>query len=295
MLLIIIPLLTSCASDTAVSARRVTLPERVSLYREQAGEIITTDFDSYIEGCIFAALSPSCNEEALKAASVVIAGNALYQLQNGDKHCGADLTDSEMQYIKREEAAMQYGSSYGHYLEKVRKAAEYGMENVLTFDGAQVYAPYCAYSTGKTEAGGVPWLPSVEVAADKDCEEGGSSAAYSDTQVMRTMGELTGVSSLPARREEWFSSAEYTDGGTLRYICFGDALLTGEQLREAFGLRSAAITVEYSEERFVFRVRGYGDNIGMSLNGAAALAKGGMTAEQILSYFYPNTQLMPPC
>jgi len=292
-LLLAIVFLTSCAHSGAADVQQTAVSQRVTLYRQQAAEIVTLELGEYIEGCLFGELSPSCHEEALKAAAVVIAGNALYQLQNGDKHCGADYSDSAMRYISPEEAALQHGSSYGYYLDKVRSAAEYGMANALTYEGEQVYAPYCAFSTGRTERGGEPWLPSVEVYADKDCEQGASSSAWSDTQVMRRLGAVTGVSALPARREEWFSDAEYTEGGTLRYIRFGGALLTGAQLREVFGLRSAAVTVEYSEERFVFRVRGSGDDLGMSLNGAAAMAKGGTTAEQILAYFYPHTVLMP--
>lgn len=286
-------MLTACGADSAAAVSDDVIPMRVTLYREQAGEIVTLAYSDYIEGCLFGALSPSCHEEALKAAAVVIAGNALYQLQNGGRYCGAELTDSAVRYVTPEEAQQSFGSSYGFYADKIRAAAEYGTANMLTYGGERIYAPYCGISTGRTEQGGEPWLPSLELYADKDCEAGSSSAAYSDAQVLRTLSELTGVASLPARREEWFSDAEYTEGGTLRYIRFGGVLLTGEQLRDAFGLRSAAVAAEYSEERFVFRVRGIGNNLGMSLNAAAAMADSGMTAEQILAYFYPNTELVP--
>ncbi len=285
-------LLTSCAADNADELRLHGTPEKITLYREQAGEIVTLLCRDYIVGCLFGTIHPSGSEEALKAAAVVIAGNAQYLLQNNDGFCGADFTDKQQVFLPSEEAKQLHGSSYEHYLLKLQRAADYGLSHIMTYDGELILAPYCEISSGKTENGGVPWLTAVDVPADKDIEEGLSTAAFSDEQVMRTLVEQYGTTTLSAKRADWFKNAEYSGSGVLLTICFGEKELTGEQLRSAFGLRSTAIAVEYTEERFLFSVRGIGSNLGMSLNGAAAMAKGGFTAEQILEYFYPNTEII---
>ena len=104
--------------------------------------------------------------------------------------------------------------------------------------------------------------------------------------------ELTGVTVLPARNDDWFSEARYTQGGTLETIDFCGKTMTGAQLQQAFELRSAAIAVEYTEARFVFRAVGIGSNTGMSLNAASEMADQGMTAEEILDYFYEDFELL---
>ena len=290
-LLLSLLIFTGCASKAENNSIQ-SPPESITLYRMQKGEIITVSFMEYITGCLFGEISPSADIEALKAAACVIAGNTLYTLHSGRKYLGADVTDDVTQYISLSEAEAQYAGSYTHYLDKLSEAADFGIKHQLTFDGELIYAPYCAISTGITDDGGVSWLPSVEVPADKDHTEACSNAAFTAEQVRRIMTELTGIRALGADCPKWFSDAEYTKGGRLLHISFGGARITGAQLKEAFGLRSEAISVEYSEARFVFRVRGIGGNIGMSLNGAAQMASDGMTTEQILALFYPYTKLV---
>ncbi|MGN0687285.1 MAG: hypothetical protein ACI4KA_04170, partial [Oscillospiraceae bacterium] len=266
LLLIVAAMLCGCSAAGRNCASDREFPEKVTLYMEQAGEIITLDTTDYIIGCLFASVSPAYAEEAVNAAAAVISGNVLYLYDSGEKHLGADFIDSQPQYMTPEQAMAQYPDKYSVYLGRFSGAAEYGMAHILLYEDDPVYAPFCTISTGKTEQSDCPWLPSRELEADRDSDEALSSSVFSQGQLQRTLVEISGAAELPAERSEWFSQAEYTSGGTLRSIRFGDAVLTGEQLRQALGLRSAAIAVEYSEERFVFRVRGIGGNLGMSLN-----------------------------
>lgn len=287
-LLLAILLITGCGAQSDSTA---AYPDKVTLYREQAGEIVTLNIRDYIIGCLGGELSPSVHEEALKAAAVVFASNALYSLQNGEKQLGADFSDIETSCLTSRQLREQYAGSYDYYMEKLGAAADYGLQRQLTYNGEPVYVPYCQISTGVTDDGGAAWLPSVIAAADKECEEGSSTKAYSAEQVRGTLAPMLGITRLTADCGKWFYDPEYTSGGTLVGISFGGVRLSGDRLMEAFGLRSAAITVEYSEERFVFRVSGIGSNLGMSLNQAAVMAQNGATAEQILCCFYPETEL----
>ena len=280
----------SAGNDTHTAA----IPETVTLYRTEAGRIVPLSYKDYLIGCIFGEVSPAYGEEALKAAACAINSRTLCLLTEGERINGAQLSDIRYPWISPEEAEELYGASYPSYLRKAERAAEFGMAYALYYDGELISAPFCSVSTGKTEDGGsgYPYLSSRELPCDKDCDEGLSTAAYSDNSVRRTLTELTGVSRLSADPTQWFSGAVYTEGGTLSEIRFGSARLTGEQLREAFSLRSAAITVEYTEGRFLFTVRGIGDNLGMSLNAASEMARSGQTAEEILDFFYSPAVLV---
>lgn len=286
-ILLLILMLSGCEADRASRKQAAGFPESVTLYREEAGEIITLSPQEYLTGCLFAAISPSASEEALKAAACIIAGNALYSHEKGERYFGADLTDSTTPFLTLTQIKELHASSTDYYLEKAAAAVEFGLTHRLTYENEPIYAPYCAYSTGKTEDGGVPWLPTTEIPADQDNEEARSVKAFSAEQVRK----LTGTIPSSTDCAEWFSGAEYTDGGTLSHIVCNGKRFSGAQIQELFGLRSAAVTIEYSEARFVFTARGVGDNLGMSLNAACSLAEQGMSAEEILAYFYPETVL----
>ncbi|MBQ8196219.1 MAG: hypothetical protein IJZ47_13595 [Oscillospiraceae bacterium] len=266
--------------------------ESITLYREKESKMLTIPYNELVLGCMFAELLPSYADEALKAAACVINSRCLYLLQNGERINGADISDKQCAWMSPEEAETEYGRSYSSYLKKLSAAAEYGMRHALYYEQQLISPAMCLCSTGRTDNGGVPYHSPKKLAADETSSELLSTSAYSADNIRRTLTGITGVSSLSARPSEWFSGAVYTDGGTLSEIRFGGARLTGSQLRDTFKLRSAAITIEYTEERFVFTVRGCGDNLGMSLNSAAELADSGMNAEEILEYFYSPAELM---
>lgn len=107
----------------------------------------------------------------------------------------------------------------------------------------------------------------------------------------KALRECTGSVVLPPSPGDWFTDPEYTPGGVLLTVRFGDSEVTGEQLRHAFGLRSSAVTITVSREDMTFTSRGCGGNTGMSAYSAERLARGGMSAEEIFAYFFPGVAL----
>ena len=63
-------------------------------------------------------------------------------------------------------------------------------------------------------------------------------------------------------------------------------------MRAAFSLRSADFDLLYTQNQFVFTVRGYGHGVGMSQYGAEYMAEQGSDYKQILSWYYPGTSLV---
>ena len=67
--------------------------------------------------------------------------------------------------------------------------------------------------------------------------------------------------------------------------------VSGLDMRTAFSLRSADFDLVFHEDKFVFTVRGYGHGVGMSQYGANYMAQQGADYREILSWYYPGTQL----
>ena len=71
----------------------------------------------------------------------------------------------------------------------------------------------------------------------------------------------------------------------------GNVTLSGEKMKNLFKLPSCAFKIYNSEDEMIFDVRGIGDGIGLSVNGANELAKQGMLYEEILKYYYTDVTI----
>jgi len=83
-----------------------------------------------------------------------------------------------------------------------------------------------------------------------------------------------------------FENIVRSNAGYIQQIQVGKKTLTGLQVRQALGLRSADFTVTRNGDDFVFTTKGYGHGAGMSQYGAKALADEGMTYHAILQHYY---------
>lgn len=280
-------LLTSCGNPHNAHAE-----DKVSLYNISEHRIELLTQTEFITGCIFGMISPSANDETLKAAAVCL--NTLLQYKEISENgvFPADIIDGdEITYMSPNEAKEKYGSSYSVYLKKVSEATEYGCSRVITYNGAPICPAMCQISTGLTDSGEMPYLRGVKLPSDRKNEDYLSTAAFSEDMIRTVLSDELGIKSVPADCNTWFSSPKYAESGTLLNVDFCGRSVTGQQLMELFGLRSAAVTIEFAEGRFVFSCRGWGNNLGMSLAAAKIMADKGSTAEEIISFFYAGTEI----
>lgn len=75
-----------------------------------------------------------------------------------------------------------------------------------------------------------------------------------------------------------------------RNIIVGKELVIRRLLSESH-LLSSAFTIEKDSEGFILTGNGWGHGVGLCQIGAAVMALKGMTAEEILKFYYPNTHL----
>lgn len=254
-------------------------PARVSVYDSSAGVIHTMRYEELLTGCV-SGLVPKNEElepEALKAVAVAENSRLLYiaGTRSGfESTLGADYTVSEQVPYSAEAS------------ERTREAAKSALNVSLTFEGEPFNAPICRVSAGKTEEC-PPYSPSLELPCDLNAKGFESSAAFTPEKVRSVLDG----GNLSYNFNEWFCDPVYSDNGSLMFIDFDGERVTGDTLKNALSLRSTAISVRFSEDKFVFRCKGWGDNRGMSIYAANFMAKNGKTAEEILKFFYPNAEI----
>lgn len=270
----------------------VYTPCTVSVYFRQRGEIAIMPYDEYVLGRALAQMPANSETEALAAAACAISSTALSHTGAGLDGLGADFTDDEPLLYSEELCAAFDGSE--RLEERAKSAVRKGISQALTIDGAPVYAPTCAISAGNTEDISTlyPWISACKCEKDKNAAGYESSTAMTAGMVSKAIKKIAPNAVLRGNGAEWFSEPVYSDAGTLCSISFGGSAISGTELRTALGLRSTAISVSFEEDKFVFRCKGYGDNVGMSLYTANEMALRGASMEEILDYFYTGAKLI---
>lgn len=266
---------------TAILCRKTPsdTPARISVYDRKAGVIYTPSYEDFLAGCVEGLLiqNVSFEPEALKAVAIAENARIKYFLKakSGFDDLGADISVNEQLPYSPEPADI-----------KVRAAAKDALNFSLTFDGEPFNAPICKISTGRTDEC-PPYSPSVGLPCDINAPGFSGSAAFTPEDVRAALNG----GNLSYNCIEWLHDPVYSDNGTLLFIDLDTEKISGETLRDALGLRSTAISAEFTEDKFVFKCQGVGNNRGMSVYAANYLAQKGKTAEEILNIFYPDAKL----
>jgi stage II sporulation protein D len=175
--------------------------------------------------------------------------------------------------------------------ERLRKAANDTRGEVLLYDSQPITAYYHEDCGGITEAQG-PYLQQLK---DPFCVSRGRkqwTAELTAADIQSVFG-LSGATAIEI--------AGRTNSGRvqkLRITGNETRVMTAEAFRLEFGrklgwdkIRSDLYEIHNSEGRFRFDGFGAGHGIGLCQDGAAVMGEQGFTHQQILAYYYPNTQL----
>ena len=254
------------------------------------GNVVVMDFEEYICGVLLGEIPADFQEEALKAQAVATRTYTLRRVLNAVKHENADLcTDPNCCQAYAFSAAY---SGTAADIEKIAAAVKQTQGQVLTYGGELIEATYFSCSGGRTEAAvavwgsDIPYLQSVESPGEENARSYQDEVVFSKAGLLEILGVSTEIN------EFFYSDIEYTEGGGVETINICGKVYSGTELRKILGLRSTAFTIEVETDRVRFLTKGYGHRVGMSQYGAEAMAQNGSSNDEILAYYYPQTQLV---
>lgn len=229
--------------------------------------------------------------EALKAQAV-----AAYTYYSRMREGGGEIpcdSGKWLVYVPEEVMRERWGEDYEEYRQILEGVVDEVCGQTLTYDGELILASYFAISPGSTESVQNVWAEDADkehpylraVASPGDMFSDGylSFAQFSIEELESALG----VENFDP--EECF--AEYTPSGTALAVTAGDKEFTGQEVRAALGLRSAAFTFEPIDGGLRFTVRGWGHGVGLSQAGAVFMAKAGAGYREILEHYYPGAEL----
>ncbi len=268
-------------------------PQKIKVLKD--GQISEYDINDYIFGVVAAEMPALYEKEALKAQAVAAYTFALYKKEtaSSDYDITSDPKTAQC-FITREEAAERWGEKAEEYAKKIDECIAEVKGQSLSYDQKPIFAAFHAISSGTTNncadvwGSDLPYLKSVDSVGDRLANGYLSEVTFTAEELAEKLKSVTSASGEPTK---YFSDIKSTDNGYVKEIKYCGKALSGSQLCELLGLRSANFEVKFADEVFTFNVKGYGHGVGMSQTGADYMAKQGSTYEEILLHYYTDAKL----
>ena len=256
--------------------------------------------EEYLFGVVAAEMPASFESEALKAQAVAARSYAMHRMVSG-VHGGAICADYGccQAWISEEELQEKWGAAYEAYSDKIRAAVSETEGLCLSYGGEPILAAFHSSSGGKTESSenvfgqAIPYLVSVESMEDPASVPNYiSTAEFTEDELYTAIAAWNGDAAVRVSEGALFSEAVFSTSGRLISIKLCGEEVSGSALRKIFALRSADISWERMGKGIRFTVKGYGHGVGMSQYGANNMAKQGADWQEIVSHYYPDTDIV---
>jgi len=275
-----------------VTVNGLTVAGRVTIKR-QNGKLIAINelpLEDYVKGVVPSEMSPSWSFEALKAQAIAARTYGLYKVrQSGKKDFDVVASTKDQVYKGRTGADGPAG-----------RAVDETRDQILVFGNEPIFAAYSSTAAGPTEDAMNVWSMDLPYLKGVECPFDMNAPNYQwRTDVWLPLLEQR-------LREEGFSvgviaglsPAYYTKAGRVSQvrILHSDGVLDvkGEDLRRVLGYAALAST-QFDFEVVGFQIqftgRGAGHGVGLCQWGAKELAEKGYSAEAIVRYYYPGTEI----
>ena len=265
----------------------------VMVWRTVSKTVDTIPLEEYVSGVVASEMPSNFDFEALKAQAVAARTYGLAKMEksksgNPQAHPKAPLCDGTHCQAYRSDKIS----------DKVREAVLETKGQVMYYQGEMIDQPLFHSASGeRTEnsedvfSAAVPYLRSVESGK----YENGAYAAETyaiglDALVKKVRTVAGGASAEPV------AVVSRSEGGRVEQFQVGGATVTGRQIRELLGLRSANFTVQMITDssggrQVLFTTSGNGHGVGMSQYGADGMGKEGFDYREILQHYYSGVEV----
>lgn len=281
---------------------------KIRVYMHGSKRIEELDLEEYVKSVVTSEMPASFEFEALKAQAVAARTKALYQkIKYGDQgnpaHPGAEVCDSvhcQVFRSKEEIRKLKPKNWMRDYWPKVEEAVESTRGMVITYNGQLIDPLYHSTSGGKTEnsedvfTAMAPYLRSVDSPYETHSRHMEEEMVISTSQFVSKINSKYKDSHINNDNVvDSLRIIERSEGGRVTKMKVGDKVLSGRNIRELLGLKSANFKIVISGDKMTFKTKGYGHGVGMSQYGADGMAKNGSAYDEILKHYYQGVEIEP--
>lgn len=247
--------------------------------------------EEYLVGLINCEISSSWPIEAVKAQAVIARTYAL----NRKQARGTSFYHLESSVIDQVYDGCEIEDS------RARRGVSDTAGEVLAYNGAVIQAFYHSNCGGRTEASENVWGKRLPYLSGVDCTYclSSSSSAWDLKIALMVLEERLKAAGYKVSGVTDIRPGTRNSRGRLKNVVVvssrGELSLTGDQFRKAIGysvIKSTNFTVKVDNGEAGFSGLGNGHGVGLCQWGAKQRALDGFGYDEILSYYYPGTQLI---
>lgn len=276
----------------------------VVVYRKALGKTITLNLEEYTAGVVAGEMPSTFPTEALKAQAVAARTYAVSKIirgaANGNSmdHPGSPLCDTTHCQVYRSPEELNKIKSAQWMKTQwpiIQKVVSDTAGQVMYYQGALVEQPlFHSSSGGRTEnsedvfVSALPYLRSVDSPYESEAPYKEESTTIPLSTFVEKVRNAYGASAV---NKDAIKVLSRSDGGRVETFQVGNKTVSGREIRDLFGLRSANFTLSFKDGNPVFTTSGYGHGVGMSQWGASGMAKEGYDYFDILTHYYSGVSL----
>ncbi|XMB67553.1 stage II sporulation protein D [Mycoplasmatota bacterium zrk1] len=247
--------------------------------------------DTYIIGVLAEEMDPTWPCEALKAQSIAARTYVLKQLDRSGYIMNSTL---HQVYKSKEEMREDWGTNYDAYYNRLRNVVLSTKYDVLAYKNDYIDAVYFSSSNGYTQnaeyvwKNEIPYLKSVPSPWD-------DKLTNIEKEYRFTVGEFISIFNKHFSTDiEYLSDIKVvrSSSGIFSSVEYKNQVISSEQLRNAFGLRSPVFGLEHRGNLLYVTTYGYGHLVGLSQYGAYGMALEGFSYYQILNHYYKDVEIV---
>ncbi|RQD78548.1 MAG: SpoIID/LytB domain-containing protein [Candidatus Syntrophonatronum acetioxidans] len=267
------------------------------VYISEEDRVEDMAFEEYIKGVVAGEMKPDWPEEALAAQAIIARSFTLQKIKEKggvpEKNAHASTDIEEFQAYDADSITRQ-----------VKEAVDKTRGQVAVHQGNFIRGWFHAYAGPRTaqadeglafEGPNPPYIHVVKSPGSQMVppEEGIWEESFNLEEVRHAVKEQRGNDPGPV---EQFEIAQKGPSGRVTLFKVNDVQVSAPDLRIALGstrMRSTYIEEMNMEgEKVIFEGKGFGHGVGMCQWGARAQAEEGLSAEEIVKYFYRDVEVV---
>jgi stage II sporulation protein D len=265
--------------------------------------VLLTEREAAVASVVAAEMSGINSSESLKALAVVVRS---FMISHAARHAkaGFDFCDTTHCQLYRGEEDL-YAQSASKLVEKAVIATRGA---VLNFNHRVLEGHYTAVCGGLTAIPEMVWggatssrYPYREVVCQW-CADSRYRKWERKTSASSVLAALAASTGFKLSQAAEIKIEKYNASEVVQAVIIKDrgrrVALSADRFRRAIGQRigwnrvlSPTFTLEHHADSFIFRGRGFGSQVGLCVAGAAAQAAAGRSYQEILSFYYPQTEI----
>ena len=251
-------------------------------------QIEEMNLEEYIVGVLAGEMPASFEIEALKAQAVAARTYAMYKIHNSTREYDVINTINDQVYLTKTEMQDKWKNDYQKYYDKIYDAVASTQSLVLKQNDQIIKAFFFSMSNGYTE-------DSISVFKEGNLESVESKWDNESINNFKVTTKFT-VNELKEKlnintKDIHMEILSRSDTNRVLTIKANDTIYTGIEFRKLLNLISTDFDIEPIKDGYNITTKGYAHGVGMSQYGANGMAKEGYTYDEILKYYYKNTEI----